>query len=567
MKPEEFSRKVKEKYPQYNDVDDMELARSIVQKYPSYAKEVDFGLADRKQDDGFISETAGDVKETFKGIASDFSDRQEKVGESKSAFKSGEQGFLRSAFQTLGQSAGVVSDTIGRGVVGVGKALLPQKAEDKIGETFQAGVGKVVETDPVQDLVQKYEGLKETNPALARDIDAALNIGLLATDVATAGVGGRGVNAASKGVNKAIDAAETGAGKTLKGTGKIAAELEGALTGTSAETLQQAFEASYRGGKEADKFTEALRGNVTPENLVNNVRDSIDTVQATNTRMYSEALEPIVNKTVDTSKAKTRVTNKLKDFNIKVTDDGLDFSESKFRTVPNAQTKIQQAYDEVLTLGDTSTLGAVDTTRQALRELTLVGEDGSSRSANSLIEEAIGSVRDSGKQVDGYEKLLSEFGENAEFLNEIKRSLSAGDKQTIDTAYRKLATSLKTNNERRMNLIRELDEATGGFILSDVAGQQLSETLPRGLFRQIGAGMAGAGVVTGGLSTSLIVPMVFASPRVAGEVIRSLGLSAQKTKIMIDAVDSARKTLDDANIQLPVASPVSETEQEEELSD
>ena len=36
----EFSKRVKEKYPEYKDVDDFELAKRIVEKYPEYAGKV-----------------------------------------------------------------------------------------------------------------------------------------------------------------------------------------------------------------------------------------------------------------------------------------------------------------------------------------------------------------------------------------------------------------------------------------------------------------------------------------------------------------------------------------------
>jgi hypothetical protein len=555
MSPEEFAKRIKAKYPEYNDYNDLELAREVVQKYPAYYGQVDFSLANpNKQKQNIFSETIEDIKEIGTGLKEDLATRRGKVGEIREA--SGEQSGVRSGFQKAGQVAGFASDVVGRTVVGAGKALLPQGAEDTIEKTVQAGAEKVIENETIQNILSKYEQLKETNPAFARDIEAALNIGLLGADVATAGVGGRAVNVGSKVVNKAIDVAETGVKKTIKGTGAVASELEGALTGTSAETLQQAFQSAYKGGEDLAQFTNALRNNVTPENLVNNMRESVDMVRSANTTKYGESLYPLINEVVDTTKGKTNFISKLEKFNVAITPDGLDFSKSKFRTVPQAKTKIQEAYNEIARLGDKSTLGDVDTTRQALRELTMTGDDGSARAANALIEDAITNVRNSGKQVKGYGELLSDFAENAEFLDEVTRSLSSGDKSTIDTAYRKLATSLKTNNERRMNLLKELDETTGGFILSNIAGQQLSEALPRGLFRQIGAGLAGAGMVTGGISSSLIVPMVFASPRVAGEVIRALGISAKKTKVILDSIESARKALNEANLLLPVASPL-----------
>src|SRR3990167_11053488 len=92
----------------------------------------------------------------------------------------------------------------------------------------------------------------------------------------------------------------------------------------------------------------------------------------------------------------------------------------------------------------------------------------------------------------------------------------------------------------------ELDEATGGYILSQVAGQQLSEELPRGLFRQIAAVMAGASVVTGGVSAGLLPALVFASPRVTGEVLRALGIAANKIDALLGAFSKVRR-----EIQIP----------------
>ena len=106
-----------------------------------------------------------------------------------------------------------------------------------------------------------------------------------------------------------------------------------------------------------------------------------------------------------------------------------------------------------------------------------------------------------------------------------------------------MATALKTNNEQRMALVRELDEATDGAILSQISGQQLSEAMPRGIFRQISAGIAGGAVLTGGLNPALLPGLIFASPRVVGEFARSLGIGARKAQLLIDAVADARGVL------------------------
>ena len=45
----EFAQKVKAKYPEYNDIDDVELAKKIVAKYPEYENIVSFEEPKKKK--------------------------------------------------------------------------------------------------------------------------------------------------------------------------------------------------------------------------------------------------------------------------------------------------------------------------------------------------------------------------------------------------------------------------------------------------------------------------------------------------------------------------------------
>jgi hypothetical protein len=328
-----------------------------------------------------------------------------------------------------------------------------------------------------------------------------------------------------------------------KGTGKIGAELSGALTGTSAETLEQAFIAARQGGDEAERFTRSLRGRTTPEALVDTFRENVGKISSQRQALFRETLEELGDEVVDTVSAKSGFSNQLKDAGVLVTDAGLDFSKSKLKLVPAAQTKISTAWDEVSRLPQSVKLTDVDTTRQALKALKSAGDDPSANLANKLIDDAVRGVRGAGEKVPGYKQMLDNFGETTEFLDELQRGLTSGEKATVDQTYRKMATALKTNNEQRMALVRELDVATDGAILSQISGQQLSELMPRGIFRQIAAGIAGGAVVTGGASAGLIPALVFASPRVTGEFVRALGIGTQKANLLIKSVEQARSAL------------------------
>lgn len=324
--------------------------------------------------------------------------------------------------------------------------------------------------------------------------------------------------------------------------GRIASETTGVLTGTSQETIEAAYNAARKGGKELDTFTEGLRGRTTPEQLVNNVRESVDVVKQARGNLFAETLAELGDTSVATQPAKDRFRETLTKFKIQISDTGeLVFNNSELRTVPAAQSKIQQAWDEVRRMPEVVDINNLDTTRQAVKAIKLIAsDDASANKANAIVEDAVRSVRKAGEQVDGYGTMLDNFEETSEFLNELNRGLSTGDKTTIDQAYRRLATTLKTNNEQRKALLEELDQATDGALLSDISGQQLSELYPRGLFRQILAGSASLSAISGAVSPALLPSLIFASPRVVGEMVRTLGITGKKAELFLEAVEDAR---------------------------
>lgn len=488
-----------------------------------------------------LQETGQDIKQIGTGIISSAQKRAENIQETRQAFQSGEQGAVRSTLQIAGQLLGAGSDAIGEVFKGAVKVALSQKGEEKLKEVAQNLGTKVADTNIAKNAVSWYENLPEANK---RDVDAAGGVISLVADLTGAGGATKKIVSPTVGFTKG---ALTQAKETIAPVGRLISkapsEISGTLTGTSGETIREAFNAAYKGGKDLDALTKNLRSQQTSESLVNNIRNSVNTVQTNNTNQFSSMLENVGNNIVSTKGIKGSVESELKNLGVNVKNGILDFSNSKFRTVPEAQRKLSTMYEEIKRFGDTATINEIDTSRQALGSLLLTGEDASAKTANKAITTSIDKVRSAGMKVEEYKTALNQFAENADFLDEISKSLSVGDKSTIDSAYKKIITTLKTNNEQRLKLIRELDTATDGSLLSSIAGQQLSEELPRGLFRQISAGIVGAGVVTGGTTTAILPALVFASPRLTGEFVRALGIGASKTNQMIKAINSVRTTL------------------------
>lgn len=145
-----------------------------------------------------LSDIPSDLKEGFLGVGEDLYKRGEKVAEAGEARMRGEQGFVRTAFQQLGQVAGGVGDIVGRGVTTAGKLFTTQKAEDEI----SADVAKIAQDTGIVDAYKKLQAYKEANPGKGRDIDAGLGILELALDRF-------GIGKAAKLTDRVTDAAGT----------------------------------------------------------------------------------------------------------------------------------------------------------------------------------------------------------------------------------------------------------------------------------------------------------------------------------------------------------------------
>ncbi len=159
--------------------------------------------------------------------------RRQQVLEAEAAQQAGEQGPVRTYFQQFGRGGlGFVNDIIGEGVVSAGRglsAITPDVIEQPIREGAANVAGFIGDT-PAADYARQaaqgigaaYSQFAENNPAIARDIGAATNIGLL------------GLSAVPiRGGQSVAGALAKGAGAGAKAAGKVAAlPVKGAVKAT-----------------------------------------------------------------------------------------------------------------------------------------------------------------------------------------------------------------------------------------------------------------------------------------------------------------------------------------------
>jgi len=152
MTPEEFSKKVKEKYPQYNSVDDNLLTQKILEKYPQYQSQVKTTTIEPPPTEtGIIQD---EIQKTGKDISKSFGEAQ---GFAEKAAVAGTV-----PLRAVGAGARIVGRAIAEPISPiVEKAIssLSESAREQLGALIEKGgvaldkVKEIVSPDVYQSLV------------------------------------------------------------------------------------------------------------------------------------------------------------------------------------------------------------------------------------------------------------------------------------------------------------------------------------------------------------------------------------------------------------------------------
>ena len=319
---------------------------------------------------------------------------------------------------------------------------------------------------------------------------------------------------------------------------KTTGRLFGGTTGVGGDVIKQGFESASQGGEAMKSFTEALRGNTSPEDLVNSARTALGKVSEERGANYKKMLGSLQSDTsiVDTSPLKQKLESQLQAFDIKRNADGtLNFDESTLGK--ESDQKAISAMVKDIDGWQTNTPKGIDTLKQRLSNYWEPGSkvgafsEGLRSTARGLIE-----------QTPGYTDAMRNYSEMSDHIKDITKSLSLGDNASVETSFKKLTSALK-NNDFRKEVIQTLDRDTGGQLMSKIAGQRLSSITPRGLTGIIEGGVGGIAALAhpGGL-LPLLGAAVTTSPRLVGEFVRGLGLGAQGTTYLFKTLNRFGKS-------------------------
>jgi len=296
----------------------------------------------------------------------------------------------------------------------------------------------------------------------------------------------------------------------------------GITTGSGKHSIEQAYRAGKKGSTE---LVDAMRGNTSPETILENAQDAMRQVRGTQLKKYSDAWEKVQGRPfeADQNKMARGIAKTLQQFDLMDDTGKMTFGRSAVSD-PAEIGLIQRAISDVENWDDLSVKG-VDTLKQRLDNLyspTL------SKRAKAVLKGMRDSVATQLNDVDGYTGAKGNFARDAKFLDEAEKSLSMGEGKTRETALRKLLLSNNNNPtyDIRRNAIKELDERTGASLQDALAGYQLNSWVPRGIVAPLATGSASAALTA--LNPLALATAPLYSPRLMGEVANTAGKVAGK---------------------------------------
>jgi hypothetical protein len=421
---------------------------------------------------------------------------------------------LQTAKTVLDLGAGILQEVLPQSIV---QAV----GEDKASRQVAQQVGKFY--------VDRYGSVEGAKKAIAED-----PVGVLA-DAATILYGGGAAMKAVPATQK-IGAATQRAGSmidplaaTARGVAGVTRatipSVLGMTTGAGGESIRQAFKAGQEGGERGRQFRENLTGTADPTDIVAIARQNLDSLRQQNSEKYRSGM-------LNISKDKSvlsfdGIDKALLDANKRVTFEGKVKDKAAAEKLSEAQALVNDWKNQ-----DPSkfhTPEGLDALKQSIGAILDTLEP--NKNAYNTVNQVYNSVKSEiVKQAPVYANTMRNYSQGLELIREVEKSLSIGNKSSVDTALRKLLSltrdNVQTNYGQRTKLAQQLEEAGGQMMMPGVAGQALQSKVPRGLSQITGGGLPVLAALGGNLPQAVGMAAI-SSPRLMGETAYRAGQVAR----------------------------------------
>jgi len=389
---------------------------------------------------------------------------------------------------------------------GILQNVLPEKLVQAVGEDKAS---RELANKVGQHYVERYGSVEGAKRALATD-----PAGVMA-DLSTVLTGGAtlptratpALATAARAVDPLMLAART-TGKVADVTGGALKPLLGMQTGTGSEAIGQAYQAG-RAGEVLDAAKQNLAEMAAQRQ--NAYRTDMANISKDKTVLSFDGIDKALDNAMN-----------------KVTYKGKVVNEKAFDKLAAAKAEIE-AWKE-LDPAQYHTPEGLDKLKQKVGGI-LEDIPFEQKTALTAVNEVYNGIKNEIKsQAPTYAKTMQAYSEATDLIREIEKSLSLGNKATVDTQMRKLQSIMRnnvnTNWGQRMSLAQQLETAGGKQMMPALAGQALSNYAPRGLQ---GASSVPTALLAGSVFGSPVVPLSLAtsSPRLMGEAAYGAGRVAK----------------------------------------
>ena len=299
----------------------------------------------------------------------------------------------------------------------------------------------------------------------------------------------------------------------VKAGGTLLAEGLGNLSGVGSQAYKTAYNAAVEGGDKLKALAENLRKKVPVTQVVDDALLGLTNMGKELQQQYRSGMVNIKN---DKS---VLDFDKINDALIKAEEMGKYRGQVTNPKVAENIAKAQQAVQEWKNLSPAEyhTPEGMDALKKTIGGI-LEDIPFEQRTARNAVGDIYTAVKQSiAKQAPAYNNVMKNYSEGLDLASELKRTLSLGEKNTADTALRKLQSVMRndvnTNYGNRVDYAKMLEDASGRPIMEELAGQSLSTWSPRGLQKLSATGLGGASLY----NPSLIPLVAGSSPRLMGE--------------------------------------------------
>jgi hypothetical protein len=421
---------------------------------------------------------------------------------------------LETGKAVLDLGAGILQNVLPEGLVkAIGEDPASREVANKVGQFYVGRYGSV-------------EGAKQ---AIAKD-----PAGVLA-DVSTILYGGGALapgraGAALSRTGAIVDplaiAARTVAA-TGRGAGNVIAPVLGMTTGAGGESIKQAFAAGREGGERAAQFRENITGRASMDEVLNAAKQNLAELERLKSQEYRSGMADIkrdksqlgfdgIEEATQKAIARTR-------FNEKVID------ETAAQKVADVQKEIADwKNSDPATYHTPEGMDALKRRIGSILDTINPQEQKNAFASVNSIYKSIG--QEISKQAPVYSNTMRDYAKASDEIREIERTLSIGNKSSVDTAMRKLQSLMRdnvnTNYGQRVKMAKELEQKGGNLMMPGIAGQALQSKVPRGLSQISAGGLVPYLGLSGQLPQAATVAAT-SSPRLMGEAAYLTGLAGR----------------------------------------